>query len=798
MQQTSALIAALLCLIPASASVASAQNSNDLVIAQGGETSAQIVVSPQAGAWEKRAATDLQKYIAMMTGARPALADEPASIAQAMRAKTPVIVVGQAALKADPSLQLALDKVKKKNPVVRADAIVVRRLGRQVLVAGSNDESQYFAVSWLLQSWGCRWYLPTDFGECIPQQQVLGVGKLDFAYAPPFEIRHYWLSWNADQTGADEFRRRNFMTETSIAGMGHALGQYTRDLAPPGGTLFNVPFSDPKTAEQVSAKIEADYAKGVDGISLAIEDGSYETDSAGDKALSAGISDKYMMRPSLSDAMMVFYNDVARRLRLKHPGSRTKLGGMAYTNVTIPPQRGFVPEPSLVMWLAPIDIDPIHGMDDANSPPRREYGAMMRRWAQLMQGRLAIYDYDQSMLVWRDLPNPSHQAFAQDVKHYRDAHILGIGTESRGAMATTFLNLFLRGQLMWNPDAAVPALLAEFYPKFYGPAAAPMERYWSAIFGAWKNTIVTEHEYFVAPAIYTPQLVEELGRDLEDAEAQIKQIAAGPGEPPRDWKQFQERMRFTRLSFDIISSYTNMVREASSEVDYQSAVSSGEKGLAAREALQAMNPTFTSTKLEAGSAWWPGEVEQYRELAQLTDGSRGRLIARAPLEWAFHRDEHDSGLAGGWAYEPVDLAFWNANQGKYLPARQDYPASEWEMLRTDGYLQAQGVRHADRQSFSGHYWYRTEIEISPAQARGKVHLMFPGLFNECWLYVNGALAQRREQAAMWWLNSYKFEWDVDLSGKLKPGRNTLALRGFDPHHMGGIFRRPFFYQPTAP
>ncbi len=796
MQKILPLLAALaLCLV----APRSARAVDDLVIAQGGKTSAQIVVSPQAGIWEKRAATDLQKYIEMMSGAKPALADTREAIAQALHLKTPLVIVGQEAVRAQPSLQGALDKVKKKNPFVRADAIVVRRVGSQVLVAGSNDESHYFAASWLLQSWGCRWYMPTEFGECIPQRQVLGVGDLSFAYAPPFEIRHYWLSWNADQSGADEFRRRNFMTETSIAGMGHALGQYTKDLAPPGGTLFNVPFADPKTAEQVAAKIEPDYAKGVEGISLAIEDGSYETNSAQDKALTAGIADKYMMRPSLTDAMMVFYNDVARRLRLKHPESRTKLGAMAYTNVSIPPQRAFVPEPNLVMWLAPIDIDPIHGMDDANSPSRREYGAMMRRWAGLMQGRLAIYDYDQGMLVWRDLPAPSHLAFAQDVKHYRDAGILGIGTESRGATATTFLNLFLRGQLMWNPDADVNALLAEFYPKFYGPASAPMERYWSAIFNAWKSTLVTEHEYFVAPVIYTPELVAQLRLTLEDAEARMKEAEAKPGERPRDWKKFQERMRFTRGSFDVLSNYTAMVHAAATEGDYKAAVAWGEKGLAARAALGAMNPTFTSTKLESGTAWWPGEVEQYRELSQLSDGPKGTLIARAPLEWAFHRDEHDSGLAGGWAYEPVDLSFWKSNGGKYLPdARRDYPTSEWEMLRTDSYLQAQGVRHADRQSFTGYYWYRTDLNLTPAQANAKVHLMFPGLFNECWLYVNGSLVEHREQGAMWWLNDYKFEWDVDLSGKLKPGLNTLALRGFDPHHLGGLFRRPFLYRPAPP
>jgi hypothetical protein len=89
--------------------------------------------------------------------------------------------------------------------------------------------------------------------------------------------------------------------------------------------------------------------------------------------------------------------------------------------------------------------------------------------------------------VWRDLPNPSQYAFAEDVKHYRKAGILGVSTESRGASATTFLNLYFRLQLMWDPDANVDAMLAEFYSKFYGPAAAPMANYWNAIFAAWKK-----------------------------------------------------------------------------------------------------------------------------------------------------------------------------------------------------------------------------------------------------------------------------------------------------------------------
>ena len=79
-------------------------------------------------------------------------------------------------------------------------------------------------------------------------------------------------------------------------------------------------------------------------------------------------------------------------------------------------------------------------------------------------------------------------------------------------------HLHIRAQLLWNPDEDVDALLAEFYPKFYGPAAEPMQVYWSTIFDAWENTICTEHEFFVAAAIYTPQVMAVLKKKLQEAE----------------------------------------------------------------------------------------------------------------------------------------------------------------------------------------------------------------------------------------------------------------------------------------
>jgi len=66
--------------------------------------------------------------------------------------------------------------------------------------------------------------------------------------------------------------------------------------------------------------------------------------------------------------------------------------------------------------------------------------------------------------------------------------------------------------------------------------------------------------------------------------------------------------------------------------------------------------------------------------------------------------------------------------------------------------------------------------------------------SEAWLYVKGRLVAHRPQNHLWWHNSYKLDWDVDLAGHLRPGQSDLALRVHNTHHNGGLFRRPFLYE----
>lgn len=802
-----------------------------LGIASGGRTGTVVVVSPEAGlpevteaAGERQrgrdpggrrnaewlAAVDLVTYVERMTGAAPPLVFTRDGIDAALAGPTPVILVGEEALAARPGWAARVRAGAKPDPVLRADVIGLHRDGNRVFVAGNHDEAHYYAVSALLHHWGCRWYMPTDFGECIPERPELTLGELDLVHAPPFEVRRYWLSWNASDDGAAAFRRRNFMNHDLVVPSGHALDAYTRELVPEGGTMFEVPVSEEATIRHVAAKTADAWIRG-DDFSLGMEDGIYQSDSPRDRELKGLQYDKYFLQPSMTDCFMTLYNGVARTLGERHPGSRSKIGFLAYSNMTLPPVRVTRAEPPLVCYLAPIDIDPIHGMDNPRSPPRREYRDMVYGWSRVMDGRVVIYDYDQGMMVWRDLPNPSIQMLEQDFAHYRKAGVLGVDTESRGAIGTTFLNLHCRAQLLWDPSRKVKDMLAEFYPAFYGPAAGPMAAYWSAILNAWTTTLVTEHEHFVIPAIYTPELISTLRRHLQDAEAAMASRRRDAAPSDRD-RKFLERLDFTRHSFAIIEAYAAMVAAAATRGDYAEAVRFGEQGLAAREALTAMNNTFTTYQRrhpkpgagpggmpEEGPAWWPGEVQQYRDLQTLVDGTRGRLVARLPLDWAFRRDPAGRGLDDGWGLRAPDLAYWHRQGATMTPeARKDHPPDQWEMVRTDLYLQAQGVRSPDSQSYSGEGWYTTEMELSADQVGAPIRLMFPGLFNECRLYVNGReVAHRAGYKPLWWHNDYRFEWDVDLTGRLHPGRQRITLHLRIPNHFGGLFRRPFLYSPLT-
>jgi hypothetical protein len=259
----------------------------------------------------------------------------------------------------------------------------------------------------------------------------------------------------------------------------------------------------------------------------------------------------------------------------------------------------------------------------------------------------------------------------------------------------------------------------------------------------------TEHEYFVIPVIYTPQLVQELRGDLEAAESAVKN---GQGMP-----MLAERMRFTRASFSMIETYVATATDAARDADYVAAAADGQKSLAAQQALRSDNPLFVSGLIggEDGPAWLAGEVKQYDALKSLTDGNKGVLVDRLPLTWAFKTEQP---LPAGPRYNGPEGA--KPFGYDHLASEEPNSANGWRLVRTDAYLQAQDGMGPGRKGGLGHYWYRSSFNVPEKNLKSKLHLMFPRLFNEAWLYFKGKLVRHRSYTEPWWQTDYLFAWDV--------------------------------------
>ena len=140
-------------------------------------------MSPIAEKWEQKAAEDLVHFIELMTDVKIPVIGKQDAIDAALESNTPLLIIGREAINANPNVFKTIEKVLKKNPQLQTDGVVLIRKDNHIYLVGNTDRSHYYAVVELLRQWGCRWYMPTGFGECIPDQEELSIGNLSHVYS---------------------------------------------------------------------------------------------------------------------------------------------------------------------------------------------------------------------------------------------------------------------------------------------------------------------------------------------------------------------------------------------------------------------------------------------------------------------------------------------------------------------------------------------------------------------------------------------------------------------------------------
>jgi hypothetical protein len=145
----------------------------------------------------------------------------------------------------------------------------------------------------------------------------------------------------------------------------------------------------------------------------------------------------------------------------------------------------------------------------------------------------------------------------------------------------------------------VDALLAEYHRRFYGRAAAPMQRYWQR----WEDAMVAtgaQHGGYEWLRMYTPELIAAAEKDLAAAEA----AAAS------DTEKVRRRLALARAGFRFTEAWTRMRQHADAGA-WAAAIAAGEEAIARVRETAGTEPQAFWISLAVGQT--QAMMEPYRQ-----------------------------------------------------------------------------------------------------------------------------------------------------------------------------------------
>jgi hypothetical protein len=501
---------------------------SELLLATGGQATMPIVLSPHASAATKAVANELAEYLKRIT-------DAPFEV-QTGDGKSG-IVLGTLAEFPNPTLDKPLEI---RNGYDGKEAFAIRTEPKRVLLIGATDLGASHAAYRFLERLGCRWFFPAKEWQVVPRQSTLRVSVEDadrpvflsrriwYAYGIFTEVKNYHRADAHAKADYENWARHNLMAASFLISTGHAWDAIVRsnkaafDAHPEYWALIEgqrKPGAKLELGNPAVRKMIVDYALNFfkkypdrDMVSIEPSDGGGWSESPESKALG-----------TVSDQLFGMANEVARALQKEFPGKM--VGLLAYNYHTDPPS---------------FDLEPNVYVQRATSFVHSQYSSQerMKLWAQRAK-RIGFYDYFSVWLWDYDMP-PGGRANNMEYLRTRIPEYARYGATSLDAESSNNWGLHGRGyyianKLMWNPNADVDALLADFYGKAFGPAASAMKRYYERLDAGGapsemrtdqddKATSGFNSENLLAQAFRDVQEASTLAKDLPDVQARLDQI----------------------------------------------------------------------------------------------------------------------------------------------------------------------------------------------------------------------------------------------------------------------------------
>ena len=636
----------------------------------------------------------------------------------------------------------------KKSPHQQAWRLVANAQG--LGLTGESDEASSYAIYELLDQLGCRWFLPGDLGEVLPESRTVRIAAQDVSAVPGTISRHIWY--------ADEaFRRRNRQGGFKLSA-GHALeisGYLTKEqlTAHPdwnaelngkrsinGRYCWGNPEVSDALADAISARLDKTPAR---TVSLSPDDGAHFCECARCRALDAGDWDESMNRFSSTDRFVHFCNRIATRVTRKHPD--VLFGFLAYVQYTRPPVRERL-HPNLVPLIAPITYCRAHAMTDPQCPSRQQLRRIAEGWGRTSE-TVAYYNY-MFHLAEVAVPYPMMRQMSEELPLLYRNKVKLWNPETMPNFESILPGMWLAIRMSWHTQAEPRAVLDEFFTRFYGAAEAPMRRYWQHFDDAWNQ--VPDHAGCGWSYLKRfPPAFLKTARETMDA-------ALAAARTPLEYRRvklqddaLRQFERFMALREDLAAGrYAHLDRDS---LRWQGA----QLALADEHAASySFNRVGWSTYTIAGGYFRTFFGQTYEDAAKLAKSHT--FLAPAIRQWRFQTAPEKTGEARGWTSATTDDKAWRT---------MDSCVDTWSGLGLDKYF--------------GHAWYRATVRLPAVPAGRKTFLWISASDGALSAWFNGqplTFTNRKGETTPDY-NRYAEPISVEITHLLKPNApNTLVFR----------------------
>jgi hypothetical protein len=509
-------------LVAAALTCMAAGRAMALTLAAGGKSAYTIILPDKAPASVKDAAAELQRDIALSTGARLPIHTDGEKV------EGPIISLGTtrqaqaAGITSNDVADCGFRIVIKENDlyILGPDTAATVNLhrknygdikphpdipGPQYTRNGGFSNGTANGVYTFLEDYlDVRWLMPGDIGRDVPPRAVFQISDIDHTEAPLFIYRRLSiLEWGARPSGSvEQWRFRQKLGFSFRLNSSHNWSRTVpsnmfkerpdwfamidgKRMPPakeyPQSRRYKLETTNPELiryfAQQAIKAFKSDPHQNT--FSLSPSDGRGWSESPASKALYDPPPPGEHF-PSMSRLMFKFYRDVSRIVAREYPEG--KLAGYLYADYKSSPSQwsGQFPD-NFIPNIAP---GLTAGYMLYNDEFRQRYEKLMSGWAKIVPPTWFSYD----CFLWLSggscgMITPASPKLQNLLYHgFVKYHVKGAEVYGTPAWSQTSLASYIKAKMLWNPRLDAVSLQHEWLRRAYGAqAGAAMERLYDTL-----------------------------------------------------------------------------------------------------------------------------------------------------------------------------------------------------------------------------------------------------------------------------------------------------------------------------